>query len=337
MGGQDQVEHVLEKYGGFTREGSRLHRATSLGLDKHPQIILTPQSAVRLPASVRNAVDCWWHAIAKHVTEDQRSAGFPDSRPAGSFGPLPAIEREPVAPELEEFLDDTSPFEEGDAEDWERWLDFEWAMNESGSVVVYGGKSVSFAVFMGADDQVRPDTLRLILAGAEHACSMLGTHVGTYMSVQLDWASLTPERFEELCYDVLLRCGHLREDTIRKHGKTRSRDGGRDVEAWTLGRFNKPSRKWIYQCKLVTSDGSLSGSKVNVADVIDQYSASGFGVMTSVVIDSTLYDKLDAIAARRSVEIDLWDGRRLERFLASRPDLLLRYFPKQGAKANGVA
>ncbi|WP_129777471.1 hypothetical protein [Peristeroidobacter soli] len=72
---------------------------------------------------------------------------------------------------------------------------------------------------------------------------------------------------------------------------------------------------------------ALSASKVNVADVIDPYAASGFGIMTSELIDSTLYDEMDAIAASRSLSLDTWDGLRLQRFLSSRKDLLRQYFP----------
>lgn len=96
---------------------------------------------------------------------------------------------------------------------------------------------------------------------------------------------------------------------------------------WTLPRIEQPAKKWIFQCKFIASDHALAGSKVVVSDVIDQYSAAGFGVMTNEVIDSTLYDKLDAIAQRRSIELDTWDGRRLQRFMRIRPDLMERYFP----------
>lgn len=84
--------------------------------------------------------------------------------------------------------------------------------------------------------------------------------------------------------------------------------------------------KWIFQCKLILGGKSLSGSKVMVADVIDQFGSDGFGVMTNEVIDSTLYDKLDSIAERRNIGLQSWDGRRIHRFLASRPDLMKKYF-----------
>jgi hypothetical protein len=76
-------------------------------------------------------------------------------------------------------------------------------------------------------------------------------------------------------------------------GKSRSRDGGRDIVFHTTGRAGQPPVKWIVQCKLIRDGSSLAGSKVQVADPVDQYGAGGFCVMTSGVIDSTLYDKLE--------------------------------------------
>ena len=74
------------------------------------------------------------------------------------------------------------------------------------------------------------------------------------------------------------------------------------------------------------SGKALASTMVMVADVVDQYAALGFGVMTNEVIDSTLYDKMDAITKNRTLELDSWDGRRLQRFITARRDLLQRYF-----------
>src|SRR3546814_15556971 len=47
-------------------------------------------------------------------------------------------------------------------------------------------------------------------------------------------------------------------DTIRKHGKSRYRDGGRDIEILDMPRPGEDRpRKWIFQCKLVSGKGSL--------------------------------------------------------------------------------
>ena len=48
--------------------------------------------------------------------------------------------------------------------------------------------------------------------------------------------------------------------------------------------------------------------------------------MTNVVIDSTLFDKLDAIAMKRNIGKLTWSGMELERFLQSHVDLIQKYF-----------
>ena len=97
---------------------------------------------------------------------------------------------------------------------------------------------------------------------------------------------------------------------------SRSRDGGRDIEVYTRSRFNQPKSKWIVQCKLLQRSATLAGSKVQVSDVIDQYGAEGFWIMTNGVIDATLHDKLDGIARNRKIGIEKWDYLKIERILA---------------------
>lgn len=209
-------------------------------------------------------------------------------------------------------------------------------MTENGDAIVCGDEHVSFVAFADSHDRLRPEAITEFVASAEHVIDMLRDAAGMKPTVPLPWGSLSPEQFEDLCYDVILRSGRFDENTLRKHGKTRSRDGGRDIEAKTLRRFDQPSVKWIFQCKLITSGSALSGTKVTVADAIDQYAAGGFGVMTNEVIDSTLYDKLDAIAANRKLESDTWDGRRLQRFLSSRRDLNEPVLPRVGQAVYAV-
>ncbi|MBD2692171.1 hypothetical protein [Anabaena catenula] len=100
-----------------------------------------------------------------------------------------------------------------------------------------------------------------------------------------------------------------------------------NIEFHTPGRLGKPSVKWIAQCKLIRNGSSLSASKVqNITDVLVQYEAKGFCIMTSGIIDSTLYDKLDAIKKEMGIEIDDWCNLKIERFLANHPVIRNRYF-----------
>jgi hypothetical protein len=155
---------------------------------------------------------------------------------------------------------------------------------------------------------------------------LLRSCLGRPTILRCEWERLDDESFERLCCDVLAATEEFDYRTIKKMGKSRSRDGGRDIEATSRPRAGVSARKWIYQCKALAPNLSLSGSRVSMADVIDQYGADGFGVMTSGVIDATLWDKLKAISERRGIEHDAWDQLRLEHFLAVRREIRERYF-----------
>jgi hypothetical protein len=141
------------------------------------------------------------------------------------------------------------------------------------------------------------------------------------------WDQITDDQFEELCYDIIIQSERFNPNTIRKMGKSKSRDGGRDITIEESRFFSLGlPKKYIVQCKLVKTGKSLSGSKINMSDTIDQYEAKGYIVMTNGVIDPTLFDKLDMIAKTKEVKTDTWSKYEIERFLARRPDIKKRYF-----------
>jgi hypothetical protein len=111
-------------------------------------------------------------------------------------------------------------------------------------------------------------------------------------------------------------------------GKSRSRDGGRDIVVYTKPELGKKSRKYIFQCKLYTSTASVNTTNVpSISDVIDQYGAEGYGIMCSCYIDATLFDRLDGIALHRSLQTETWSKFEIERYVARRPYLKNRFFP----------
>lgn len=145
-----------------------------------------------------------------------------------------------------------------------------------------------------------------------------------------DWSTLSDETFEHLCYDLIRAHPRFDADSIRRFGKSRSRDGGRDIEVREIARpgaADRP-RKWIFQCKLISNNASLTATRLtDIGDMLDHYAAEGFGVLTSGPIDATLYDKLDAVCSKRGVEQLNMSILELERALASQPVVRARYFP----------
>jgi len=159
--------------------------------------------------------------------------------------------------------------------------------------------------------------------------SRLSTAAGVAISLACDWTSLSDEDFEQLCYDLIFLHPKYDSETIRKLGKSRSRDGGRDIEVYELSRWpREKSKKWIFQCKLVKNGASLGATRVtDVGDMLEQYGAQGFGVLTSTMIDATLYDKLDKICDGRGIDQYHMSKLELERALARSPTVKSRFFP----------
>lgn len=172
---------------------------------------------------------------------------------------------------------------------------------------------------------------RLAHTAAARRIGALADAAGIAAAPALNWSTLTDEDFERLCYDVI--CAHAMFDgaTVRKMGNSRSRDGGRDIEAFEKPkRAHEAPRKWIFQCKLVTKEKSLGASKVqDIGDVLEQYGAQGYGVMSSVLIDPTLYDRLDSICSKRGVVQLHMSVLELEREIAGNPSVRDKYFPAQ--------
>lgn len=173
-----------------------------------------------------------------------------------------------------------------------------------------------------------PADLKRLHSELSDAAGIIAAGMTGLPDLACDWSSLTDEKFEQLCYDIILTHPRFDADTIRKHGKSRSRDGGRDIEIFDMPRPGEGRRrKWIFQCKLVSGTRSLSARSVtDIGDLLDHYDVGGYGVMTSAPIDATLYDKLDAVCDRRGVEKLTFSVLELERALARNPQIRERYF-----------
>lgn len=145
-------------------------------------------------------------------------------------------------------------------------------------------------------------------------------------SFEIDWRKVDDEVFEEICYDIIYQSATFDRSTICKMGKSRSRDGGRDITVSTNASGRSPRKKYIFQCKALSPDRALTTSTLGyVSEVIEQYGADGYGVLTTGLIDATVYDRLSAITDRRSVELRTFSRMEIERFLARRPALLEKY------------
>ncbi len=158
----------------------------------------------------------------------------------------------------------------------------------------------------------------------------LSALLGLSKDISCDWNMLTDESFEELCYDIIYNDIKFDSQKIQKMGKTKSRDGGRDIVVYTKPMFGIPAKKYIIQCKLLKKSSSLTKSMMNNAsNVIMEYGADGYIIMTNATIDSALHDMLDGFKNNSQMHVNTetrYSKNELERYLARNYHIKKRYW-----------
>jgi hypothetical protein len=199
-------------------------------------------------------------------------------------------------------------------------------IHPSGTLVIVNDGQ--FRHFLYDAKPLNPVAIKRIHQELASLTTSVSSLAGLSSSPLCEWHRLSDEQFEQLCYDVIFSHPKFDTDTIRKLGKSRSRDGGRDIEVYELPlQRSSRAKKWLFQCKLITDGSSLSARRLqDVGDMLEIYGAEGFGVMTSAPIDATLYDKLDAICGKRGVSQLNFSRHELERALVRLPAVRKRYF-----------
>ncbi|MEZ9503220.1 hypothetical protein AB4154_11450 [Vibrio sp. 10N.286.51.B11] len=203
-------------------------------------------------------------------------------------------------------------------------------VSEFADFVVFNFSTCSVVLF-----DIQPQTKKQ----SENVGSVLTTlSSGIYDELQIskehyiDWLSIDEEIFEQLCWNVIYHHSRFDRNTIRKMGKSKSRDGGRDIEIWTKESVGSPPKKYIFQCKF-SKNTNRSVTAINVgsiSDVIGQYGAKGYGLMCNCYIDATLFDRLDGISSNQSIATETWDRFQIEKFLSRHPTLSKKFFEHNG-------
>ena len=144
-----------------------------------------------------------------------------------------------------------------------------------------------------------------------------------------DWKCFDDEKFEMLCYDLVLQDRRFVPDKTKKMGKTRSRDGGRDIvteSASHAGQKHRSSNKWIIQCKFSKKLKTLGRNAIQLSQLIDEYLPEGVIIATNTLIDAGAYDSYEKIGQNRKVKIEFWDGLQLPRKISTNPDIHAQYW-----------
>jgi RNAse (barnase) inhibitor barstar len=176
---------------------------------------------------------------------------------------------------------------------------------------------------------LRNEEIKTLYANISQLNSHLNNLMGFGRNLECNWDLLDNEKFEELCYEIIYNHFRFNSSTIRKMGKSKSRDGGRDIVVYTNHRIGL-QKKFIIQCKLLKKGKSLTKRKLyDVANVIMEYEADGYIVMTNAIIDTTLHDMLDGFAKNKNMNIDTetrYSKYELERHLSVHTGIRERYF-----------
>jgi hypothetical protein len=210
---------------------------------------------------------------------------------------------------------------------------FEWNNHTLNSFYIssYGDhilvNDLNFSYFFFRADKLTQTELAFLGNNLSSLFNTTANLAGFHVDIQCHWEQMNDESFEDLCFDIIYHSPKFDSSTLRKMGKTKARDGGRDITVFTHARPGKPAQKFIFQCKYLKVGSSLTGSKVqDITDTVTQYEAHGYGVITNVVIDSTLYDKLDGISRNLQIEIEDYSVYKLERILAGHSKIKHRHF-----------
>tara|TARA_R110002051_G_scaffold31482_3_gene71685 strand:- start:7315 stop:8775 length:1461 start_codon:yes stop_codon:yes gene_type:complete len=203
----------------------------------------------------------------------------------------------------------------------------EYYLSKYADILIIRDTFFTFVFFLH-DAKLRTNEIKEIRSKLNPLHSILGNVIGAKNHYNIDWTQVDDEQFEHLCYDIIYDHPKFDERTIRKMGKSRSRDGGRDITVMTKSINASDPELHIFQCKLLSVSSSLTRTKVNdAANVILHYDAKGYGVFTNVLIDSTLYDMLDGFT--NSIEIhtrENWGKLELEKLLNDNDYLRNKYF-----------
>jgi hypothetical protein len=296
------IETLLKDYGGFINRLPQLEEAKKISSLNLPSITFNKTNIVIYPEDkINKSRECAQHIWFTSTNSKARriSSGIREYR---DFYGIGHIEKLFLSPE--------------------------------GDILIVHDEVAQYVFFDDSFKRIKNEVIEKYLDVTNKLSEVSRTLLGKPTDIACSWDELDDEQFEELCYDIIDY--YYQPTKIRKMGKSRSRDGGRDIEFQTPERIGKEAVKWIAQCKLIRDGSSLTGTKVQVSDTVDQYGAGGFCVMTSGVIDSTLYDKLDGITRNRGVETAPWSRLEVERFLARHPELRDRYFRKgiTGSRAS---
>ena len=132
---------------------------------------------------------------------------------------------------------------------------------------------------------------------------------------------LSPEEFENLCYDILYAEGY---NKIQRRGKLNSRDNGVDIEAIEVirGINAQEEKKWIFQCKR-----TKRLNKQELQDVpllLKEFQADRYGLFYAGIFNPSVIDRCKYFDKN---SVWLFDENWIKQKLKENINITDKYFP----------
>ena len=140
----------------------------------------------------------------------------------------------------------------------------------------------------------------------------------------IDWNKISPERFEQLCSDIIESEGFY---NIHRMGG--SGDRGRDIIAQKESHLLFGSREiqnWIIQCKRYTTTNLTIDNISSELNKVRIHNPNYYLVILSNTLNPNVHDWLEGVKTQYLFKILIFDIGWLEKQLNRQPSLYKRYF-----------
>ena len=139
-----------------------------------------------------------------------------------------------------------------------------------------------------------------------------------------DFSKLDDSAFERLCRDLLIDIGFI---NVTQRGKTRSSDGGVDLEADMMVEtiFGEQKQHWIFQCKHTKAQVDRKDIS-EISDLLKEFDANGYGLFYSGMLSPQTLDRIRKKKKEDEIDIQYWSKGELEILLRKYQDTAIRYF-----------
>jgi hypothetical protein len=142
-----------------------------------------------------------------------------------------------------------------------------------------------------------------------------------------DWNKISPERFEQLCSEILGNEGFY---NIRRMGG--SGDRGRDIisnKETILLYGSKEIQTWIIQCKrYVTSNLTIENVSLEL-NKVRMHSPDYYAILLTNTLNPNVHDWLEGVKNQYPFKILIFDVDWLETQMRRQPSLYKRYFENE--------